>query len=482
MAMGLKSREEQQPLWVNATDLMTGPGHPFYEKLSAILAAGGFDDFVEEKCARFYAPAMGRPSIPPGVYFRALFIGYFERIGSERGIAWRCADSLALRSFLGYALDKMPPDHSSISRTRRKLGLETHGEVFGWVLRLLADEGLLLGKTLGIDATTLEANAALRSIVRRDTGDGYREFLEGLAKESGIETPTREDIAKIDRKRKGKGSNDEWESPSDPDAGISRMPGASTPDVGPTHRVGKDGRTRLCHKAEHAVDMASGAVVAVTLHRGEAGDTSSIGATMEKATENLERLEADGKIEKPRVREAVTDKGYHSNDTLVDFADKGWRTYVSEPRRGRRRWKNRERERDAVYSNRRRIRATRGKVLLRKRGELLERAFTHYLDGGRRSGSFGRPACSNERGGMRRTHLRRHDNILKRLLVHVAGFNLGLVMRKLVGCGTPKGLAAALSRLFDRLLALWGAATRAEWPEAPKMPRPAPETPYPAAA
>ncbi len=451
MAMGKKSRQEQQPLWVNATDLIIGPGHPFYEKLSGILAAGGFDDFVEEKCARFYAPTMGRPSIPPGVYFRALLVGYFERIGSERGIAWRCADSLALRSFLGYALDKMPPDHSSISRTRRKLDLETHEEVFGWVLRLLADEGLLLGKTLGVDATTLEANAALRSIVRRDTGEGYREFLEGLAKESGIETPTREDITKIDRGRKGKGSNDEWESPSDPDAGISRM---------------KDGRTRLCHKAEHAVDMVSGAVVAVTLHRGEAGDTSSIGATVEKATENLALLEADGKIIKPRVREAVTDKGYHSNDTLVGLADKEWRTYVSEPRRGRRRWKGRERERSAIYSNRRRIRSKRGKALLRKRGELLERAFTHYLDG----------------GGMRRTHLRRHDNILKRLMVHVAGFNLGLVMRKLVGCGTPKGLAAALSCLFGRLFAPWGAVIRAKRIKRPEIRRSTPIIPHPAAA
>ena len=466
MAMGRKSRQEQQPLWINATDLATGPGHPFYDKLNAVLAARGFDDFVEEKCARFYAPRMGRPSIPPGVYFRTLIIGYFERIDSERGIAWRCADSLALRGFLGYPLDRTPPDHSSISRTRRKLDLETHEEVFSWVLRVLADEGLLAGKTLGIDATTLEANAALRSIVRRDTGEGYREFLEGLAKESGIETPTREDLTKIDRDRKGKGSNDEWGSPSDPDAGISRMPGASTPDVGPTHGVGKDGRTRLCHKAEHAVDMASGAVVAVTLHSGEAGDTSSVGATVEKTEENLGRLEADGKSKKPRVREAVTDKGYHSNDTLVDLAEKEWRTYASEPRRPKRRWKGRERERDAVYANRRRIRSPRGKRLLRKRGELLERAFTHYLDG----------------GGMRRTHLRRHGNILKRLVVHVAGFNLGLVMRKLTGRGTPKGLAAALSRLFGRLLAPWGAVIRSERGGAPGIRRSAPMTPHLAAA
>jgi len=451
MAMGRKSREEQRPLWINATDLATGPGHPFYDKLNAVLAAHGFDDFVEEKCARFYAPRMGRPSIPPGTYFRTLMIGYFERIDSERGIAWRCADSLALRGFLGCPLDMMPPDHSSISRTRRKLDLETHEEVFSWVLRVLAEEQLLSGKTIGIDATTLEANAALRSIVRRDTGEGYREFLEGLAKDSGIETPTREDLTKIDRDRKGKGSNDEWGSPSDPDSGISKM---------------KDGRTRLCHKAEHAVDMASGAVVAVTLHRGEAGDTSSVGATVEKTEENLGRVEADGKARKPRVREAVTDKGYHSNDTLVDFADREWRTYASEPRRGRRRWKGRERERNAVYANRRRIRSPRGKRLLRKRGELLERAFTHYLDG----------------GGMRRTHLRRHHNILKRLMVHVAGFNLGLVMRKLVGRGTPRGLAAALSCLLGWLFGICGAEIRAIWVETSKTRWQAPIIPHPTAA
>jgi transposase len=451
MAMGRKGREEQQPLWISAADLGAAPGHPFYERLNAVLSRHGFDGFVEERCARFYAPRMGRPSIPPGVYFRTLMIGYFERIDSERGIAWRCADSLALRRFLGYPLDQAPPDHSSISRTRRNLDLETHEEVFGWVLRVLADEGLLSGKTLGIDATTLEANAALRSIVRRDTGEGYREFLEGLARESGIETPTREDVAKIDRDRKGKGSNDDWESPSDPDSGITKM---------------KDGRTRLCHKAEHAVDMDSGAVVAVTLHRGEAGDTSSVGATVEKTTEVLGELEAEGKIEKPRVREAVTDKSYHSNDTLVELTDKEWRTYVSEPRRGRRRWAGRARERDAVHSNRRRIRSARGKRLLRKRGELLERAFTHYLDG----------------GGMRRTHLRLHGNILKRLLVHVAGFNLGLVMRKLVGRGTPRGLAAALSCLLGRLFALWGIAVRVGRPETPQRHRRPLAAAYPAAA
>lgn len=451
MAMGRKSRSRQQPLWIDPTDLPSAAGHPFYEKLNSLLDRHGFDEFVEEKCRRFYALRMGRPSTVPGVYFRALMVGYFERIDSERGIAWRCADSLALRDFLGFGLDESPPDHSSISRTRRRIDLETHEEVFGWVQRVLADAGLLSGKTFGVDATTVEANAALRSIVRRETGEGYHEFLRGLARESGIETPTREDIAKLDRKRKGKGSNDEWESPSDPDAGITKM---------------KDGRTRLCHKVEHAVDMDTGAVLAVTLHSGQAGDTFSVGATVTAAEETLDALEEDGKIEKPRKRNVVTDKGYHSNDTLVDLEGRGYRTYASEPKRRRRNWKNREKERLAVYANRRRVRGERGKRLLRKRGELLERAFAHYLSG----------------GGMRRVHLRRHDNILKRLVVHVAGFNLGLVMRKLVGRGTPRALASSVLRVFAAIFAGRNRKSRLKPRLCPCSSPFAPEPPLPAAA
>jgi transposase len=246
MAMGTrKDRERQEDLWVAYTDMAVGPGHPFYVGLNEVLDGEGFDAFVEKLCARFYAEKLGRPGLTPGIYFRSLMIGYFEGIESERGIAWRLKDSLSLRRFLGIGLDEDTPDHSTISRTRRLIDLETHKQVFSWVLGLLADRALLAGKRMGIDATTLEASAAMRSIVRRDTGESYEEFLTGLAKASGIETPTREDLARLDRKRKKRTSNKEWKSPTDQDARVAKM---------------KDGSTHLAHKAEHAVDLDSGAV------------------------------------------------------------------------------------------------------------------------------------------------------------------------------------------------------------------------------
>jgi len=369
---------------------------------------------------------MGRPSLAPGVYFRILLIGYFEGIDSERGIAWRCADSLSLREFLGYELTEKPADHSTVSRTRRLFDLETHQEVFDWVLGVLREAGLVKGRTIGGDATTLEANAALRSIVRRDTGETYEEFLVRLATASGIETPTREDLAKLDRKRKRKGSNDDWEHPHDPGSAITKM---------------KDGRTHLAHKAEHAIDMDTGAVLNVVVSGAEEGDTDSLPWTVIETADRMERVipEKEESEETGSIRELVADKGYHSNDSLVDLVERGIRSYVSEPNRGKRNWKKKERERNAVYANRRRIRGERGKRLLRKRGELLERAFAHYLD----------------RGGMRRVHLRDRRNILKRLLIQVCAFNLGLMMRVQIGKGTPKGFQALSEAMHSSLIHLW---------------------------
>ena len=434
MAMGNWRAERQPPLWVATSELAAPPGHPFYQQVNEVLRKHGFDRFVEGLCQKFYAPKMGRPSIPPGVYFRMLLIGYFEGIDSERGIAWRAADSIALRHFLGYDLTERPPDHSTLSRTRRLLDLETHQEVFIWVLAVLAKEGVLKGKTLGVDATTLEANAALRSIVRRETGESYNEFLERLAKASGIETPRRADLAKLDRKRPGKGSNDDWEHPHDPEAEVTKM---------------KDGRTHLSHKAEHATDMASGAVVAVTLSGGAEGDTHTLPRTLREAARNLREVARDPEAkkhlsEKPGS-EVVTDKGYHSNETCLRLRAKGIRSYISEPERGRRNWRGKAKERGAVYANRRRIRGKRGRGLLRKRGELLERGFAHVYD----------------RGGMRRLRLRGRANILKRLLVHVGGFNLSVALRKLIGCGTPKGLGGRPFGVFGAVLELVWACRRA---------------------
>ncbi len=371
MAMGKRRKKRQNELWIPAADVPRTAGHPFYERLNAVLGGQGFDGFVEGLCAGYYAEKMGRPSIPPGVYFRMLLVGYFEGIDSERGIAWRCADSFALRAFLGYELTQAPPDHSSVSRTRRRIDLETHREVFTWVLRVLAQADLLAGKTVGIDATTLEANAALRSIVRRDTGASYEEFLRGLAEASGVKTPARADLAKVDRKRRGKGSNDDWQHPHDPDSRITKM---------------KDGRTHLAHKAEHAVDLETGAVVAVTVQSASEGDTRTLMNTVVEAAEQLERVQEDEAAaehlsDRP-LAEMVLDKGYHSNETLVELADWEIRTYASEPHRGRRCWKDKAPARDAVYGNRRRIRGERGRWLLRQRGELLERPFAHYLGRG----------------------------------------------------------------------------------------------------
>jgi len=410
-------------MWIAATDLPTTAAHPFYDRLNLILDEAGFDAYVEAECASFYAQ-LGRPGLAPGQYFRLLLVGYFEGLDSERAIAWRAADSFALRRFLGLELPEAPPDHSTISRTRRLIDLDTHRAVFTWVLEGLAAAGLVNGDTIGLDATTLEANAALRSIVRRDTGATYQAFLTQLAQASGIETPTRTDLARIDRKRKKKGSNDDWTHPHDPDARITKM---------------KDGRTHLAHKAEHAVDLETGAVVAVTVQPADEGDTTTSQETLIEAAEQIEAALP----EQGGPTDLVTDKGYHSNQSLVDYEAVGLRTYISEPDRGRRNWRGpgKAEARRAVYRNRRRIQSARGKRLLRLRGERLERPNAHLY----------------ETGGMRRVHLRGHTNILKRLLIHVAGLNLGLLMRALTGVGTPRSLqgrAVAALTCLGQLLAL----------------------------
>ena len=424
MSMGKRKRDRQPAMWVTTTDLPTAASHPFYRRLNQLLREHGFDDFVEAQCAGFYAATMGRPGLPPGIYFRLLLIGYFERIDSERGIAWRAVDSLALRDFLGLDLHDVPPDHSTISRTRRLIVVETHRAVFTWVAQCLGHAGLIKGKTIGLDATTLEANAALRSIVRRDTGEGYEDFLTRLAKASGIGTPTRADLARLDRKRKKKGSNDEWTHPRDPDAKITKM---------------KDGRTHLAHKAEHAIDLETGAIVGVTVQGADQGDTTTMQQTLPEAAAQLEAVAAVTDDAVKPIEEVVADKGYHSRTTVHDLETLEIRTYISEPDRGPQSWIDQRAERDAVYANRRRIRGARGKRLLRRRGELLERPCAHLY----------------ETGGLRRAHVHGHENVLKRLLVHASAFNLALWMRRLFGVGTPRALQGRAVVLGALLSALW---------------------------
>jgi transposase len=427
MAMGTR-QSEQASLWVATMELPKSPGHPFYTRLNALLDAAGFDRFVEGQCARFYAPVMGRPSLVPGRYFRLLLVGYFEGIDSERGMAWRASDSLAIRSFLRLAVDESPPDHSTISRTRRAIDLESHRAVFTWVQQRLVAAGLLKGKTVAVDGTMLEANAAMRSIVRRDTGESYQEFLTGLAQASGIATATHADLARLDRERKKKTSNKDWKHPWDPDAKIAKM---------------KDGRTHLAYKAEHAVDLETGALVAVTLQGADQGDTTTIIETAIAAAEQSEDAQATVQAPEP-LAEIIADKGYHSNQIMIDLAAVGLRSYVAEPDRGRRDWSKEPAAQLPVYANRRRIRGARGRRLMRQRGERIERSFAHLYD----------------TGGMRRTHLRGHTNILKRLLIHAGGFNLGLVMRHLIGSGTPRGLQDRPATVIATLLEFLGAPQR----------------------
>ena len=416
--MGKRRRHARQAtMGVATADLPMGAGHPFYARLNRVLDEAGFDAFVEGQCAPFYAATVGRPSLAPGRYFRLLLLGYFEGLDSERAIAWRAAESLSIRAFLDFALHAVTPDHSTLSRTRRLIDLETHQAVFPWVLHRLADAHLVQGHTVGIDATTLEANAAMRSIVRRDTGESYDAFLTRLAEASGLATPTRAELARFDRTRKKKGSHDDWTHPQDPDAKIPKM---------------KDGRTHLAHTAEHAVDLETGAIVGVTVQDADTGDTTTMVETLITAAEQVEAVGAVG------IAEVVGDKGDHSNETMVGFAALGVRSYVSEPDRGRRNWKGTAAARKAVYAKRRRIRGARGQRLLRQRGELLERPNAHLYETGR----------------LRRVHLRGHPNILKRLLLHVCDFNLGLLMRPLTGVGTPRSLQGRAATVFDALLGL----------------------------
>ncbi len=417
-------------MWVATGDLPTSAGHPFYARLNRVLDEAGFDAFVEAQCAPFYAATVGRPSLAPGRYFRLLLLGYFEGLDSERAIAWRAADSLSIRAFLDLTLPEAPPDHSTLSRTRRLIALETHEAVFTWVLQRLADAQLVEGHTIGIDATTLEANAAMRSLVRRETGEAYDAWLTRLAEASGITTPTRAELARFDRTRKKKGSNDDWTHPQDPDAKITKM---------------KDGRTHLAHKAEHAVDLETGALVGVTVQDADEGDTTSLVETLTMAADQLALVAPTG------LAEIVADKGYHSNQTLVEFAEAGGRSYVSEPDRGRRNWKGKAAAQQAVSANRRRIRGARGKRLLRQRGERLERPNAHLY----------------ETGGMRRVHLRGHPNMLKRLLMHVCGFNLGLLLRQLTGVGTPRSLQGRAAAAFAALIVALRRGWTRVWPSWP---------------
>ena len=429
MALG-KRKNEQQGLWIATTELPKSPGHPFYQKLNDVLAEAHFDRWIEKRCEPYYAAKIGRPSIPPGVYFRMILVGYFEGIASQRGIAWRCSDSRSLAEFLGGPADKETPDHSSMSRVHERLPLEVHEEMFVFVLKIAAEKKLLHGKTTAVDSTTLEANAAMKSIERKDSGEDYQAYLKRLAEEAGIENPTDEDLRRFDKKRTGKKlSNEEWESTTDPDSRIAKM---------------KDGTTHLAYKAEHVVDLGSDFVLSATITPANHSDAETLVDSVMQAQMNLEAAGCETKIE-----EVAADKGYHKLSTLELADDLDFRTYIPEPKRPHRyRWAGKAAgQQEALYANRRRMRGQRGKRLQRQRSEQVERTFAHVC----------------ETGGARRALLRGQEKVSKRYLIQVAARNLGLLMRKLFGIGTARslqglgGLFLAPSFALGKLWSRWRA-------------------------
>lgn len=426
MALG-RRREEQQQAWVATTDLPKSPGHVFYGKLNDLLHEADFDRTVEELCEPYYTGSAGRRSIPPGVYFRMLLIGYFEGIGTQRGIAWRCSDSLSLRDFLGLAATEAAPDHSSLTRIRDRLPLETHVAVFRMVLGIAAEKKLLKGKTVAVDATTLEANAAMKSIVRRETGEDWKAYLKRLMKEAGLiedddDDPTDEDLRKFDKQRKGKKvSNDDWVSESDPDGRITKL---------------KDGRTHLAYKAENVVDLETDLLLAAEVYHATHSDTTTLVDSVMEAKNHIQQTTGELPIE-----EVAADKGYHAADTLELAESLGLRTYIPEAKRKhKRRWTDKPAEfKRAVLANRRRTRRRKGRRLQRKRSELVERTFAHMC----------------ETGGGRRTWLRGLEKVRKRWTIQAAARNLGLIMRTLFGVGTSRSLQGESGLAHGVCLALF---------------------------
>ena len=418
MALG-RRKEKQTELFIPTAGLVRGPGHPFYTKLNAVLAEAEFDALAEKLCAPYYKEG-GRPGIAPGLYFRMVFIGYFEGIDSQRGIAWRCADSLALRHFLGVALTEATPVHATLSVIRQRLPESVFDQVFQFVLGLLDQRGLLHGRTLGIDATTLEANAAMKSIVRKDTGADWPSYLRTLAQAEGIKNPTAADLQRLDRGRPDKKvSNEHWASPSDPQARIARM---------------KDGTTHLAYKAEHAVDLQTEAIVAATVTTADRGDGASGAETLIVAQWNLSQSGSPA-----AVSELVADKGYHDNRLLAQCADWQVRSYLPERQQKTRRWTDKAPEYERAFrGNRRRVRSEKGRRLNRWRSEKCERTFAHVC----------------ETGGGRRAWVRGLENVTKGHVLKCAAYNLGLLLRKVFGLVKPRSAAAGGSLL----LTLWLAA------------------------
>lgn len=375
--------------------------------------------------------------MPPGVYFRMLIVGFFEGIESERGICWRCSDSLSLRSFLGLSLTDRVPDHSSLSRIRTRLPQDVFEFVFELVLGIVEDAGLLRGRVAGVDSTYLRADASMRSIVRRDTREDYAAFVKRLASEDAGCEVTAEEARAFDKQRSKRTSNREWVSSVDADARIARL---------------KDGRTRLAYKAEHVTDLETGVLLTARVLSADAGDGETLVGSVSDATERVARVrvaDADASDDPAAAASSddddppgggagssngaagvrvVGDKGYHKATAIRDLKEAGFRSVIPERKvRGQRRWadKGGRATAVAVYQNRARVQRSLGRSWLRKRGEFVERSFAHLCD----------------TGGTRRSRLRGQANVQKRYWIAAAALNLGAIMRHRFGSGTPRGWA-----------------------------------------
>ena len=424
MAQRRRKSERQEELWISSADVVRSPGHVFYERLNGLLSEAGFDEFVEELTAPFYANG-GRPGIAPGVYFRMLFVGYFEGIDSQRGIAWRCEDSLSLRKFLGLSLTDSVPDHSSLTRIRDRFPVEVTERVFAFVLQMACERRLISGTQVGVDSTLLEASAAMKTIVRRDTDEDWKDYIRRLMREEGVidddDDLSDEELRRFDRQRKGKKvSNTDWKSSSDEDARIVKM---------------KDGRTHFGYKAEHTVDLETEVILSATVQEGTAPDSQTLLPAVVDAQINLVLADSDADIV-----EVAADKGYHSNTQITDCTAAGLRTYIPEPNlRHNRRWSDKPEDvARAVLNNRDRTRRAKSKQMQRHRSERVERSFAHVCDS----------------GGARRTWLRGLEKINKRYSMTAAAHNLGLLMRTLLGSGKPRALASLMLLLSALLTTL----------------------------
>lgn len=439
-------------LFVSPQDLPQSPGHPFYEKLNGILKQAGFDEFLDRRCRQYYA-ACGRPGIPMGVYFRLLLIGFFEELDSQRGITWRCCDSLSLKAFLGLSLTEQVPDHSSLTRIRQRLELQVYMDVFGFILGQLRKHKLIQGRRLAIDSTPIAANAAMRSLRRKVDGAEWRDYVRELAAAEGIELKDEDDLQRYDRQRKDKRINNrEWQSVTDRDSRITRM---------------KDGSFKMSYKEEHVVDLDTDALVSVSMYPGDAADTRTFEATLAESCENLASVAPGAEFgpeveDDPPAAEApspdavetspednasvpeqavggpavAADKGYFSTAGVSGLTAAGIETCVKQPRvpGGQRNWsKYSLAEQQACLANEARNGSDRGQQLHALRQEKVERSFAHIK-------------CT---GGGLRTWLRGHENVTKHRLVLGMAFNLSVLMRKVWKVGKPRVLQNGIGSLIS---------------------------------